>query len=120
MPWIKEVCEDAICATGLGIVKGLFGVSVYTSDEVKEAANLQQLVASVLSKSPEFVTDSVICDSIKMGQTTGLESFAKTAPPEIVDAGVVAAATVVCNKAFKERFKAILMGACLNLVGCSK
>ena len=39
MPWIKEVCEDTICATGLGIVQGLFGVSVYTSKEVEEASS---------------------------------------------------------------------------------
>lgn len=32
--------------------------------------------------------------------------------------GVVTAAELVCNKAFKQRFAEVLMGACMNLAGC--
>ena len=28
MPWLKDVCEDIICGGSLGVVKGVFGVSL--------------------------------------------------------------------------------------------
>ena len=47
---------------------------------------------------------------------SGLETFAKNAPPEAISTGVVATAQLVFSKAFQERFTKILMGASLNLV----
>ena len=74
---------------------------------------LKKLTLSVLQKSPDLATDPIICEGIKKGQ-----HFAKTAPPEAVAAGVVTAAELVCSKSFKSRFTEVLMGACMNLVGC--
>jgi hypothetical protein len=43
--------------------------------------------------------------------------FAKNVPPGAIAAGIVTAAELVSNKAFKQRFGQVLMGVCLNLVG---
>jgi hypothetical protein len=118
MPWIKEVLVDAVFGCGLGVVKGVCGTSLFTESEVEEITNLKKLALSVVEKSPDLKTESVICDAIKNCQKSGLEAFAKSAPPEAVTASVVAAAELVCNKAFKQRFTEVLMGACLNIVDC--
>jgi hypothetical protein len=118
MTWITDVCEDVICGGTLGVVKGLFGVSLFTTSETEEIASLKTLALSVIEKSPQMVTEPVVCDAIKAGQKHALETFAKNAPPEAVAAGVVTAAELVCGKAFKQRFGEVLMGACLNLAGC--
>ena len=57
MPWIKDVCEDVICGSGLGVVKGVFGISLFT-----QADNLKKLALSVMEKSPE------VCEAIRKGQ----------------------------------------------------
>ena len=118
MPWFKEVCEDVVCGGGLGMVKGVFGFSLFTEAEAAEISSLKKLALSVIQKSPEIVTDPLICEAIRNGQKSALDSFAKNASPEVVAAGVVTAAELVCAKSFKERFASALMGACLNLVGC--
>ena len=38
MPWVRTVCEDAVCGCFLGITKGVFGVSLYTAEEAEEIA----------------------------------------------------------------------------------
>jgi hypothetical protein len=118
MPWIKDVCEDVLCGATLGLVKGIFGVSLFTASETEEIVSLKKLALSVVEKSPQMVTEPILCDAIKAGQKSALETFAKNAPPEAVAAGVVTAAELVCGKAFKQRFGEVLMGACLNLAGC--
>lgn len=118
MPWIKDVCEDAICGTSLGVVKGVFGISLFTPAETEEINSLKNLALSVMEKSPEIVTQPLVCEAIRKGQQSGLETFAKNASPEAVAAGVVTAAKLVCTKSFKKRFTEVLMGACMNLVGC--
>jgi len=119
MPWVKEICEDAICAIFCGGVKGLFGVSMFSSQEVEEIGNLQSLAESIAAKSPKFVTNPRICDGIQKGDMGSLKEFAANAQPEVVAVGVVSAAKLVCGKAAKTRFRDVLMGACLNLVGCN-
>jgi hypothetical protein len=80
--------------------------------------SLKQLALSVMAKSPEMVGEPILCEAIRQGQKSALETFAKKATPEAVSAGVVVAAELVCKKAFTQRFADVLMGACLNLVGC--
>ena len=118
MPWIKDVCVDALCGTGLGIAKGILGISFYTSDEVEEINSLKKLAVSVVEKSPPTSADPIICEAIRKGQKYGLETFAKNASPEAIAAGAVTAAELVCTKSFKQRFADVLTGACLNIVGC--
>ena len=118
MSWIKEVCEDAICGSTLGIVKGIFGTSMFTEAETEEIVNLKKLALSVMEKSPKIVTEPVVCEAIREGQKSALDTFAKNASPEAVAAGVVTAAELVCTKSFKQRFADVLMGACMNLVSC--
>lgn len=118
MPWIKDVCIDSICGTCLGVAKGAFGISVFTSEEAQEIHNLKTLALSVMKKSPDTITDPTICEAIRKGQKYGLDTFAKNASPEAIAAGVVAAAELVCTKSFKQRFADVLTGACLNIVGC--
>jgi hypothetical protein len=118
MPWIKEVCVDAVCGASLGIVKGVFGISLFTDTETEEINNLKNLALSVMQKSPQIVTEPSICEAIQKGQKSALDTFSKNAPPEAVAAGLVTAAELVCTKSFKQRFTDALMGSCLNLVGC--
>jgi hypothetical protein len=118
MPWIKDVCVDAICGTCLGVVKGAFGISVFTTEEAEEINSLKKLALSVMGKSPATITDPIVCEAIRKGQKYGLEIFAKNASPEAIAAGVVTAAELVCTKSFKQRFADVLTGACLNIVGC--
>ena len=35
MPWFREVCKDVICGGALGVVKGIFGVSLLTAEETE-------------------------------------------------------------------------------------
>lgn len=118
MAWIKEVCEDVFCGGGLGVIKGVFGVSLFTSAETEEIHSLKKLALSVIEKSPKIETDPLVCQAIRKGQKSGLDTFVKNAPPEAVAAGITTAAELVCTKSFKQRFREVLMGACLNLVGC--
>jgi hypothetical protein len=118
MPWIKNVCVDAVCGSALGIAKGMFGISLFTADEAQEIVSLKKLALSVIEKSPSIVSEPLMCEAMKAGQQSALETFSRTATPEIVAAGVVTAAELVCGKALKQRFSEVLMGACLNLVGC--
>ena len=118
MPWIKETCQEALCGLLVGIGKGAFGVSLFTESETEEINNYKKLALSVLEKAPEIVTDDVICEGIRNTQKSALETFAKNTPTEAVAAGLVTTAELICSKAFKTRFKDVLMGACLNLVGC--
>jgi hypothetical protein len=118
MAWIKNVCQDVICGGAMGIAKGIFGVTFFTIPETEEIMSLKKLALSVLEKSPELATDPILCDAIKAGQKSGLETFVKNALPEVIAAGVVTTAELVCGKAFKQRFGEVLMGACMNLVGC--
>ena len=118
MPWIKELCEDTICGGALGIVKGVCGLSLFTGSETEEIMSLKQLALSTIEKAPEFTTDALICEGIKKGQKAALDQLASKASPEMVAAGVVTAAELVCTKSFKSRFASVLTGACLNLVGC--
>lgn len=118
MVWIREVCEDVVCGGTLGVVKGIFGLSFFTLSETEEIVSLKKLALSVIEKSPEIVTEPIVCEAIRQGQKSALETFSKKAPPEAVAAGVVTAAELVCSKALKTRFTEVLMGACMNLVGC--
>ena len=118
MAWIKEVCVDAICGTCLGVIKGAFGISVFTTEEVEEINSLKNLALSVMRKSPATITDPIVCEMIRKGQKDGLEAFTKKASPEAIAAGVVTAAELVCTKSFKQRFATVLTEACLNIVGC--
>lgn len=117
MPWIKEVCADVVCGGALGVAKGVFGVSLFTASETEEIVSLKKLTLSVMEKSPKIVTEPVMCEAIRQGQQSALETFAKNAPPEAVAAGVVTEAELVCGKALKTRFTEVLRGA-MNLVGC--
>jgi hypothetical protein len=116
MNWIKDICEDIVCGTGLGVVKGVFGISLFTEEETAEINDLKNLALSVMEKAPEIVTEPVICEAIRQGKQSGLDAFAKevknTLPEEV--------ATVVVSAAqsFKQRFGDVLTGACMNLVGC--
>ena len=118
MPWIQEFVEDAICGGALGVVKGLFGVSIFTAAETEEIHSLKKLALSVVEKAPDFTTDALVCEGIRKGQKAALNQFADKASPEMIAAGVVTAAELVCAKSFKARFASVLTGACLNLVGC--
>ncbi len=88
MPWIKDVCEDIVCGGSLGVVKGVFGISLFTVAETEEINNLKKLALSVMEKSPEIVTEPLVCEGIRKGQKSALDAFAKNASP----AGVVTAA----------------------------
>lgn len=118
MSWIKDVCEDVVCGGTVGVIKGIFGVSLFTASETEEILSLKKLTLSVMEKSPQIVTEPIICEAIKAGQKSALETFAKNAPPEAVAASVVATAELVCGKAFKQRFGEVLIGAYMNLAGC--
>jgi hypothetical protein len=118
MPWLKELCEDTICGGALGIVKGVCGLSLFTASETEEVMSLKTLALSTIEKAPEFTTDDLVCEGIKKSQKAALDQFASKASPEMVAAGVVTAAELVCTKSFKTRFASVLTGACLNLVGC--
>ena len=115
---IQDFGVDAICGGCLGFAKGVFGVSLFTTEEVEEINSLKNLALSVMRKSPDITTDPVVCEAIRKGQKSGLETFAKNASPEAIAAGVVSAAELVCTKAFKQRFACVLKGACLNIVSC--
>lgn len=116
MPWIKEV----VYGGSLGIVKAVFGVSFFTAAETEEINSLKTLALSVIEKSPEIVTQPVVCEAIQKGQKSALETLAENAPPEVIAAGVISAAELVCGKSFKQRFNEVLMGACLNIIGYYK
>ena len=77
-----------------------FGVSLFTEAEAEEIHSLKKLALSVIQKSPKIVTDPLICEGIRKGQKSALDTFAKNAPPEAVAAGVVTAAELVCTKSF--------------------
>ncbi len=109
MPWIKEVFEDALCGSALGIVKGVCGLSLFTGSETEEIVAFKKLALSTIEKAPEFTTDAMICEGIKEGQKAALDQFARKASPEMVAAGVVTAAELVCTKSFKSRFASVLV-----------
>ena len=104
MPWIKDICVDALCGASLGVVKGIFGISVFTESEIDEINSLKQLALSVMKKAPEILTEPIVCDGIRNGQKSALDTFTKGLSPEAVAVRVGTAAKLVCTKSFKERF----------------
>ena len=114
MPWVKDVCTDALCGLAAGSIKGIFGISLFSASEVEEIESLKRLSLSLVSKSRNFTTDPSICEEIAKGSKSALKPVIDNAPSEAVAAGVA----VVCEKAFRQRFRDVLMGACLNLAGC--
>jgi hypothetical protein len=64
MPWIREVCVNVLCDGSLGIVKGVFGISLFTESETEEINSLKQLALSVMEKAPEIVTGLIVCEGI--------------------------------------------------------
>ena len=96
MGWKNEVREDAICGTTLSLIKGVFGVSLFTRAEVDEINDLKKLTFEIVEKSTKMTTDQLICDGIIKEQAFTLEKFVKTTPLETVTAGAVSATKVVC------------------------
>jgi hypothetical protein len=88
MGWIKDVCTDILCGGSLGIVKGVFGLSIFTESETEEINSLRQLAVSVMKKAPKIATEPIICEGIRNGQKSALETFTKRLSPEAVAAGV--------------------------------
>jgi len=114
-----EACFEAGCGLCLGFLKGVWGVSLYTAQEFEEVESLKRLTESVLKKSSEFITEESVCEGIKDGSVKALAKFKSNLPTETVEAGVGAAATLVCKKAFLPRFREILMDACVTITHCS-
>ena len=114
LAWIR----DGVCGCVFGVIKGVTGEACFTSSEVEEIAQLKALALSTLEKAPKFSSDAAICEGIREGKQIALDKFAKAATPEMIQAGVVTAAQLVCTKSFKHRFADVLTGACMNLVGC--
>ena len=96
------------------------GVGFYTAQEFEEVESLKKLTESVLKKSSEFITEESVCEGIKDGSVKALAKFKSNLPPEAVEAGVGAAATLVCKKAFLPRFREILMDACFTITHYSE
>ena len=67
----------------------------------------------------EYITEESVCEGIKNGSVKALAKFKNNLPPEAVEAGVGAAATLVYKKAFLPRFREILMDACVTITHCS-
>ena len=122
MPWvnsaIKDICTDVLCGGSLGVVKGVFGFSMFTESETEEINALKNLALSVKEKAPQIATESLVCEGIRNGQKSALETFTNNLSPQSIAVGLGAAAELVCTKSFKARFTGVLMGACMNLVGC--
>jgi hypothetical protein len=118
MPWATNACADKIYGSTLGIVNGIFGLSFFTKDETDEITSLKKWALLATEKVPDITTDPAICASIRNSQKSGLTNFYKTTLNEMVAAGSVNIAELVYNKNFNERFKEILMGARINLIGC--
>jgi hypothetical protein len=123
MPWFKkicfrEICVDVLCGGGLGLVKGAFGVLIFTESETEKIYSLKQLALSVMTKAPKIATDPVICEGVRNGQKFALEAFTKGLSSEAVAVRVGTAAELVCNKSFLKRFTGVLTGACMNIINC--
>lgn len=102
---------------------GIWGISLFTGPETQEINSLDKLAASLMEKSNEIIggtTDAAICEGIRNDQMSALETFSRNAPPEAIQVGIVAAAEVICKKSFQNRFREVLLGACINLVGCGE
>jgi hypothetical protein len=72
----------------LGIVKGVFGLSIFTESETEEINSLKKLALSVMEKAHEIVTEPIICEGIRNGQKSALETFTKRLSPGAVAAAV--------------------------------
>ena len=114
-----EACFEAATGLCLGFVKGVCGVSCYTAQEFEQVEALKKLTEAVLKKSSEFTTEKSVCEGIKDGSVGAFAKFKSNLPPEAVEAGVGAAATLVCKKAFLPRFREVLMDACVTITHCS-
>jgi hypothetical protein len=69
-------------------VKCLFGLSLFTQSEIEEIISLKKLAFSVMEKAPEIATEPIVCEGIRNGQKSALETFTKRLSPEAVAAGV--------------------------------
>jgi hypothetical protein len=92
MARIKELCKEAICEGSLGVVQGVFGISLFTAAEAEEINALKALTLSVMKKAPEVLTAPIICEGIRNGQKATLDTFTQGLSPESIAADVVVAA----------------------------
>lgn len=111
-----EACFEAGCGLCMmGFLKGAFGVICFSAQEFEEVESLKKLAELVLKKSPEFITEKSVCESIKNSSLKALSKFRSNLPDEIIEAGVGAAATLLCKKAFLPRFRELLIDACVTI-----
>ena len=120
MGWMNYAKDEAINVCSgfcLGMVQGIFGISIYTDVEIEEIHNLKTLALSIVSKWPPQIADPNFCRQAAEGLKSGSESVIETSYP-FLPVTAAAAADLVCSKAILPRFQKILAGACLNLIGC--
>ena len=113
-----QACKDAACGFALGFVKACNLGSYFTESEVSEIMHMKTLAEAIKRKSVKLSTDKLICEGIDKGSKTALETFRQNLPPEAVEAGVGAAAGLVCSKSFLPRFAKVLKEACVTLTQC--
>lgn len=113
-----QVCKETACGFVLGIAHVCNLGSYFTETEVTEIMHMKSLAESIRRKAIKLSTDKIVCEGIDAGSKTALETFQRNLPPEAVEAGVGAAAGLVCSKSFLPRFAKILKEACVTLTQC--
>lgn len=67
-----EACFKVSCGLCLDFVKGVCGVSFYTTQEFEEVESLKKLT--------EFITEESVCEGIKDGNVKALNKFRSNLP----------------------------------------
>lgn len=111
--WVKKACIDGACGLISGVAEDI-GVNLYSPSEVENISQIKTLAAGLMSQSPFFSTDKAICEQIKNCNKPALTELLKNVSNESFAKGVA----FVCASACQDRMRDVLMGACLNLVGC--
>ncbi|MFT5250285.1 MAG: hypothetical protein ACI93P_002020 [bacterium] len=47
------------------IVKGIFGLSLFTKSEMEDIISLKKLALSVMEKAPKTATEPIVCEGIR-------------------------------------------------------
>lgn len=59
------MCQDVVWGSDFGIINGVFEILLFTVPKTDEIVILKKLAQLVMGKSPEIVTEPVMCKAIR-------------------------------------------------------
>ena len=122
---INGLAKSCFAGACIGILEELVALEyyrqTYSAEEVVEIESLKELTASVSMQTSGLARcpSEEICNGVRNTNSQYLDKFLRLISNDPQSLVLISTVKAVCTKSFNDKFKQFLLGACLNLVGCS-